>query len=91
MELAVGEPWLGSLPDGGFDVLPLLVSVGLLTVARAGFRIAITWPVAVLALLAGPLLVALADRIGAPLTAGAVTLALAATARARGRTARRHG
>jgi len=74
--LAVGEPRLGSLPPGGFDVTPLLVAGAILLIARAAFRIRLTWPFAVLVVLGAPPLVGIADRIGFPVTAVLVIGAL---------------
>lgn len=86
MAIGVGEPWLGRLPDGGFDPVPILVSAGVLVVARA-CRLTITWTGVALAVLAGPPLVALAQRIGAPLTAWIVIVGLGAVGRVRRRSA----
>jgi hypothetical protein len=68
--VVVGEPSLGrATGSGDFDITPLFVAAGALLLLKVFLGIRVRWQLALVAVLAAPLLVSVADRISYPLTA----------------------
>lgn len=67
--LAVGEPSLGRLAgDGELDVAALALAATILVLLKVVLQIRVRWPLALVILLAAPLLVGLSHEIGYPVT-----------------------
>lgn len=68
--VVVGEPSLGRVTAGGdLDVTPLFVAAGVLFLLKVFLGIRIRWQFALVAVLAAPPLVSVAERISYPITA----------------------
>jgi hypothetical protein len=67
--LAVGEPSLGRVTgDGELDVTPLILAAAMVVLFKVVFAVRVRWRLALVIVLASPLLVGLSKEISYPLT-----------------------